>query len=587
MKKTIAFLAAVVMLLVSFPSVVMTASAALSGDWDYTVSANGTATIVYYTGNAQNVTVPSVIDGHTVTRIGISTFRMCDTMQTLTIPATVNRIPDEMFGGCSSLKKVTVDKNNANYCDVDGVLFDKKKTTLLYYPCARSATEYTVPNTVKEIRQLAFGGCKVLKRVVIPNSVTTIRYYAFYSCESLESVTLGGGIRSMEDNAFARCPNLKNVTFTKGITTIGDFAFNECKRLNNAVIPNSVTYIGKCAFYNCKELENVAVPDSVNVIGGSAFGGCSKLQTITLPDTVIQIGADAFSGTAYEKSGHWIVGVLYVGKHLISVSGVLEGRCEVRSGTLTIANGAFDMYGVIDSVTIPESVKYIGETAFENCFRITDVYYEGNRAGWYDLTVGKEPMFSSMTIHYGKDGFPDVKEGAWYYDAVQYVTEKGYMSGYKNGRFGPANSLQRQDFVVTLARIAGADLTAYEGQAGTFSDVNANAYYAPSVAWAVDNGIITGYNAEKFGVGDVINREQVCTILYRYTGEPTVENAAEVLAAFPDAGRISGYAQDAMAWAVQNGVISGTSKGTVSPKTGASRAQIATIIMRMGEKGLL
>ena len=182
--------------------------------------------------------------------------------------------------------------------------------------------------------------------------------------------------------------------------------------------------------------------------------------------------------------------------------------------------------------------------------------------------------------------FPDVKEGAWYYDSVQYVAKKGYITGYQDGRFGPNDSLKRQDFVVILARIAEADLSEYEGKQSKLSDVSAGAYYAPAVNWAVDNNIIAGYQSGKFGVGDDITREQVATILYRFMGSPEVSDAESTLASFTDNGKVSPFAKDSVAWAVQNNVISGMADGRVAPTEGASRAQIASIIMRMDEQGM-
>lgn len=176
--------------------------------------------------------------------------------------------------------------------------------------------------------------------------------------------------------------------------------------------------------------------------------------------------------------------------------------------------------------------------------------------------------------------YPDVQEGAWYYDAVQYVSQNGYMTGYQNGKFGPADNLQRQDYVVILARMDGADLAPYQNSNGGLRDVVIGSYYAPAVAWAVDNGIITGYQNGKFGVGDSITREQVCTILYRYNGAPAVADAAGTLSVFPDAARISTFAVNAVAWAVDNGVVSGMQSGEIAPVASASRAQIATILMR-------
>jgi len=182
--------------------------------------------------------------------------------------------------------------------------------------------------------------------------------------------------------------------------------------------------------------------------------------------------------------------------------------------------------------------------------------------------------------------YPDVADNAWYNEAAYYNAERGWITGYKSG----ADQLKRQDFVVILARIAGADLTAYENVQSTMPDVVKGSYYAAAVNWAVDNGIIGGYTsgakADKFGVGDPITREQVCVILYRYMGSPAVTGADSTLAPFADAGKISSFAKDAVVWAIQNGVISGKKPDTLAPTVTASRAEIATIVMRMDKAGM-
>jgi hypothetical protein len=180
-------------------------------------------------------------------------------------------------------------------------------------------------------------------------------------------------------------------------------------------------------------------------------------------------------------------------------------------------------------------------------------------------------------------GFPDVPENAWFYDAVKYCATRGFITGYKNGNFGPADALQRQDFVVILARIAGADVSGYTSC--KLTDVDMNSYYGKAVAWAVDQKIIGGYENGKFGVGDKITREQVATILYRYMHSPDKGDAAAI-AGFADKGKISAFATDAMIWAVNFGVISGKNATTLAPTATASRAEIATIIMRMDQNGM-
>ena len=186
-------------------------------------------------------------------------------------------------------------------------------------------------------------------------------------------------------------------------------------------------------------------------------------------------------------------------------------------------------------------------------------------------------------MHY--TGFSDVKEGTWYYEAVTYVADKGYVKGYTNGTFRPTKNMTRQDFVVVLARIAGANLSKYANSTGGFKDVKKGSYYAPAVAWAVDKGIITGYNSTTFGVGDPLTREQVAVILYRYAGSPSVPNVTETLWHFADRGRINTYARTAAAWAYQNEIITGKGLEFV-PQQNASRAQIATIVTRMDRSNM-
>ena len=178
--------------------------------------------------------------------------------------------------------------------------------------------------------------------------------------------------------------------------------------------------------------------------------------------------------------------------------------------------------------------------------------------------------------------FPDVSSDAWFYDAVQYCAHRGFITGYKNGKFGPGDPLQRQDFVVIIARIAGADLTFYN--TCNLSDVDMNAYYGKAVAWAEDNDIVHGYDNSKFGVGDKITREQVATILYRFMGAPAA-GSGNIMNGFPDRTKVSEFADEAMIWAVNNGIISGKN-GKLAPQDNASRAEIATMIMRMDKAGM-
>ena len=184
--------------------------------------------------------------------------------------------------------------------------------------------------------------------------------------------------------------------------------------------------------------------------------------------------------------------------------------------------------------------------------------------------------------------FPDTYAGDWYYDAVTYSVGSGIMSGYaSNGKFGTSDSIQRQDFLVMLARYDGVDLTQYKGMSSGFKDVGKGSYYEAAVIWGVENGITTGYTdgSGKFGVGDKMTREQLVTFLCRYAKNCKGKNVnvssakkSEIKAKYKDFSSVSPFSQDAIYWAVSNGVINGKTDTTVVPQGNAQRCEVAKIM---------
>ena len=179
--------------------------------------------------------------------------------------------------------------------------------------------------------------------------------------------------------------------------------------------------------------------------------------------------------------------------------------------------------------------------------------------------------------------FPDTQSGAWYNDSVTYVVGAGIMSGYSNGKFGTSDSIQRQDFLVMLARYEGVDLSKYNYKS-KFSDVARGSYYEAAVNWGAEMGIVTGYDNGKFGVGDKVTREQLVTFLYRYAkykGIDTTCTMAEknyVKNTYSDYKNVSLFAQDAIVWAVTYGVIGGKTPTTIVPQGNAQRCEVAKIM---------
>lgn len=179
--------------------------------------------------------------------------------------------------------------------------------------------------------------------------------------------------------------------------------------------------------------------------------------------------------------------------------------------------------------------------------------------------------------------FADVPADAWYYEAIAYICGKGMMNGVAGTRFAPQAELTRGMIVTILYRLE----TDPTDSAALFPDVPVDAYYTNATAWASGNGIVTGYDDGTFRPEDSITREQLATILYRYAvykGYDVTESGD--LSGYTDADGISAYAKDAMAWANSEGLITGVTDTTLNPKGTATRAQVATILMRFCENAV-
>lgn len=162
--------------------------------------------------------------------------------------------------------------------------------------------------------------------------------------------------------------------------------------------------------------------------------------------------------------------------------------------------------------------------------------------------------------------FTDVSANNWFYDGVKYAYENGLMNGTSSNAFSPNANTTRGMIVTILARVEGVN-------------TNGTPWYAAGQKWAMDNGISDGTN-----MPGVITREQLATILYRYAKQKGYDvSKSAALTGFSDADKVSGYAAEAMQWAVAEGLLQG-SNGKLNPQGSATRAQVATILMRFMEK---
>ena len=245
-----------------------------------------------------------------------------------------------------------------------------------------------------------------------------------------------------------------------------------------------------------------------------------------------------------------------------SVSGT-GGKVTTGNGTVTIVpDEGYQIKSVTvngEAVDIPEDGKLTGLKATDKVV----------------VTFEKIPEAADVLAH-----FTDLQADAWYYEAIQYAVENGLFFGTSDTTFSPDGATTRGMIVTVLYRLAGQPSIEDEIWGYPYADVDSEAYYGTAVYWARLNGVASGYDNERFGPNDTITREQLATMLYRYAGSPAVPN---LLLDFTDAGQLSDYAQDAMRWAVSEGIVTGKGNGILDPKGNATRAQVAAMLMRYCE----
>lgn len=334
-------------------------------DYDYDII-NEEAVIIDYIGDEQNVIIPATLEGYPVTGIENYAFSEYPSLTSVTIPESVSEIGENAFMYCWKLNRINVHEQNRYFTGVDGVLFNKDRTVLIYYPAGKDDEKYTIPESVTAIGYYAFYGCSNLKQIDVDEQNQFYRAIngVLFNKDATELIKSPAGkedkeysipesVTSIGDYAFAGCQYMLNITMPDNITNMGEYAFAN-SMLESVTIPNSVTSLERGIFMRCNNLSSVTISDSVTIIGVGAFGWCPSLTNITIPDRVISIGNSAFSNCT-------------------SLEGV-----TIPNSVTSIGDYSFKNCASLVSITIPGSVTSIGEGAFGECSSLESAVFLGN-----------------------------------------------------------------------------------------------------------------------------------------------------------------------------------------------------------------
>ena len=507
----------------------------------------------------------------------------CLSLESISFPSTVSFSYLSEMGlsplplYCWNVKHIEVAKNHPDAVVVDNVLYDKDMKTLIYYPGGDPREVLVVPDGVVTIGNDACAYNSNLKEVRMPDTIKTIGYNAFFDDEFIETVTIpkncefigqyafgGTSIKElylpqnvhtfmMEDTSMPMLEAIevdqKNQTYysVDGVLYAGDILikYPGQKRGERFEVPEGTVRINDYAIGQVNELKEVVLPDSLEEIGDHAFMFSDNIEHIHIPENVFYIGSEAFWPHRADK-----------GLKSITIPATVT-HIEDNICLYTVV-----IYGEKGSAAETYALEY--GNVFET-----------------DLTCGceeEEPEPPEEPI-----GLPfiDVSEGKWFYNSVKWAYENGLLTGTSETTFDPNGQMTRGMLVTVLYRKEGRPVVAGNNK---FPDVSNKKYYASSITWASSLGLVAGYKDGSFGPEDSITREQIAKILYLYADYKGFDtsNFADI-SSYKDAAKVSGYAKKYMEWAVAEGLIKG-SNGELNPKGNATRAEIAAILKRFVER---
>ena len=558
----------------------------------YTIRDDGSAMITSYSAKfwydpdpnfTVELNIPSEIEGHTVTAIGDGALRESATkISGITLPPTIKEIGNRAIYG-RYLKYLKLN---------DGLEVIKDYAI----DCGDILETLVIPDSVKYIGDEAISG-EALKNITMPqnleyigkriffgsaydadptNRVDGIQYHGQYLIAGIRTVYITGsemdssatidkngrihkweatgdieireGTTLMGVDAF-EMSNITSVKLPSTLKSISHLGFYWCKNLNNVVIPGNVKEIGDNAFSWCESLSNLTISEGVEHIGQAAFFRCNNLNEVTIPRSVTQIDMHAF-------------GWDYVNDY------------DVRNENL-----------VIRCYSGTAAEQYARDNGFKCILLDTgETIEKGEPTAAADDRYTCEEKGSSCAVKKFKD--IQSADGDPNHNGIEFCLDNGIMAGTGADTFNPDDSITRAQFASMFYRFVGSPEASENSK---FSDLTQDWYKKP-IAWAAANGILSGTGDNTFSPDDVVTREQIAAIFYRYAQSKGLDTSLDdsgtlsALESYNDYSDISDYAKIPVAWCFDENVMFIHSVNgyeyAIYPKVAPSRANTATMFLK-------
>jgi len=453
----------------------------VEGDFVYRVVDGGAEIVNCSSDLSRRVVIPSELGGYPVISIGSEAVSWRSNITHIVIPDSVKRISTMAFSYCNNLKitigknvskieesafhssyinEFIVDEENASYCSVDSVLFDKDKKTLILYPNGRKDKSYIIPDGTSMIGNRAFFLACNLENILFPDGLTKIGEYAFFECNELSKVSIPDSVTEIGQHSFAGCYNLKTIDLPENLKEIPSRLFYNCENLTSVSISESISKISFGAFDECRKLKEINI-DKNNAVYDSEDGvvftkdkstlicypAGKETKEYTIPYGVKEIEKSAFSSQNYLES-------ITIPSSVVVIKEDAFYRCEklasiyLEEGIEEIGDNAFALCEKLEEIKLPNGLERIGYGVFYSCNNIVEIHIPGtvidledafsNSDGLIEITVDEknENYCSVDGVLFSKDKtklirYPVRREDSIYTipEGVQVISELAFSSG--------------------------------------------------------------------------------------------------------------------------------------------------------------
>lgn len=541
-----------------------------------------------------------------ITSVGSYAFYNCPALQTVTLPSTVTELGNHAFAYCKGLKEL---KLPAQLSVIGADAF---------YHCG-GLERISLPDGVTNIPDRCFAYCGALKEVTLSSDTAVIGTSAFYSCGSLGQLLLPAALQSIGASAFSYC-GVTELHIPESVTQIGRSAFSHCGSLGKLSFSEGLVSIGEAAFAHCTALVSLQLPDSVNELGTSAFQGCSALTAVRLGQGIRCITVSAFSDCgsllSISLSGALteiltdafdhcsaLHHILYAGsasqwdkvekeRAQLPAAAVLHTGCQ---GTEVFwaetAGGSYLYCSLCDLALTPipdcphentQTLRTVEPTCTQEGYSGDLCCTDCNSVLQYGTVLSPlgHRYEAGLCVRCGvvdtsSSPFTDIRPTDYYYVPVLWAYYHGITTGVSAAEFAPGALCTRGQIVTFLWRAAGCPQP--ESTQMPFADVSESDYFYTAVLWAVEQGITTGVTADLFDPEAQCTRAQAVVFLHRTEDcpQPSLSDRpfADVTA--------DRYYYEAVLWAAENGITSGTEPDRFSPEEPCTRGQIVTFLYRL------